>query len=1671
MNYSSMIARLTVVVIALALPGQIWTLSAEETSVVARSDSAQAIHDQLEEINLDIRHWQTRIRKALQMGKDPWPAMPPESQSVRDLLEHLEGKILGLESEDSEVLLRKVRALRIMAENVRMPTDKKRREASPPAVFPEKLSRPVPAGLKAAPANDDCVNALPIGFGTYTGSTVEATNDGEASCGSALYSPDVWFRFTASAYGSVHVDTLGSDYDTVLSIHTDCPGALSNQTECNDDSFGLTSSMSFYAYPGTSYLIRVSGFHGATGSYVLNIDRGATLTGSVTEAISGDPLEGISVVVMNSDGYHVNSDSTDASGVYVIDGLPSDTYYVATSSSPDHIDELYDDVSCADGPPTGCSVDAGTPVVLANGTTTGGIDFVLDRGGAISGSVVDSATGVAPPGSTNMRLYDGAGAYISTLSVYGSDYTVGGLEPGTYYLLASHSGYVDQVFDDLPCPGGSYTQCDATTGTPIAVALNSVVAGVDFSLQQLGSISGVVANSATAGPISGCLVTASNPTAGTSSAEYSDSGGVFLIGGLNQGDYYVKAACSGYVDELYDDIPCEVGDCTLADGVPVAVTTGGSTAGIDFALDPFGSIAGVVTEEASGALVQGIYVELWDEDGFYERNDYVGSLGDYSMAAMPGTHFVVADASQKFFGELYDGIDCAEGAPASCDVSSGTPVVVPVNTSIRGVDFDLSKRPVFTGVVSNATTGLPISGIEVVARLQSGAYEEYAFTGADGVFEFFSLDEGPYYFVTENADYKGYQDQLYEGIPCAEGWYACDSTQGTLVEDPEGDGASGIDFNLTALGSIEGTVRLLGQPIRSVDIDLYSVSGFREGSAYTDSDGRYSMTGLDAGDYYVVVEGSSTYLGQLYNDVICPGGPSVGCEFSDGTVVSVELDTVAAGIDFALDPAGTISGSVVDQSTGAAISGAIVRIWSDGPTRLNDRYSGYNGEFKFSGLAPGDFFLTAAKTDYVGELYSEIPCGDGWAASCDQWPGTPVSVSLGADVTGIEFTLLQRGSISGRVTASATGAPIDSAQVEVYSQSGSRDGTASSDSTGFFKVSALDSGDYFVVATKSGYIGEIFDGIAKPEAGFDPTVGHPVSVSYETETRHIDFSLEKPITIFGLVTDETTGATVTSGVVSLWNSDGSLRDTDSTNWEGGYSFSRLAEGSYFLSVSDPNDRFVSELYDDLPCPLGIPAGCDPQSGDPIIVSTGDQRRINFALVPNGGIKGVVRSQATGIAIRNIPISAVAAAGGMIVSASTSSSGEYRLEGLPAGTYYVYAPDRFGHRGDLYDAIPCPGGPPSGCTVTDGTPVVVNDTGLTSGIDFSLDRWGVITGSVTDAATGASVNGEVEAYRVGSWQLEDTADSSIFPGGLYELNGLEPGDYVILAREPGYTQQLYDGVECPGGPSNGACDFSDGTVVTVSLNVEMKGVDFSLSPSKGVISGTVFNEWSGLPVRYVYVELFREDGSSAGYGQTDESGAYRIESLEAATYFVATDQQYVNAFIQELYDDIPCFGGPPDGCDPTKGTPVVVPDSAEVSGVDFSLVPMQSGVRGVVTDAVSGTPLLGVLVDVWRRSDRSLVTTVAVSPSGVFFAELDAGVYNVSTANADGYIDEVWNGMLCIGGSAFSGACDPKEGRRIDVEDGNLTDGIDFHLDLYENLLFIDGFESGDTSMWLARTGG
>lgn len=118
-------------------------------------------------------------------------------------------------------------------------------------------------------ADDDLGSAF--GDSVASGNTTGGGDDYMSGC--AFYeTEDVSWRWTAPADGVYTIDTVGSSYDTMLSVETgECAGS---EIACNDDTVGTTSEVSVALLDGEEVVIHVEGWS-TTGDYILNVWSGA----------------------------------------------------------------------------------------------------------------------------------------------------------------------------------------------------------------------------------------------------------------------------------------------------------------------------------------------------------------------------------------------------------------------------------------------------------------------------------------------------------------------------------------------------------------------------------------------------------------------------------------------------------------------------------------------------------------------------------------------------------------------------------------------------------------------------------------------------------------------------------------------------------------------------------------------------------------------------------------------------------------------------------------------------------------------------------------------------------------------------------------------------------------------------------------------------------------------------------------------------------------------------------------------------------------------------------------------------------------------------------------------------------------------------------------------------
>ena len=129
----------------------------------------------------------------------------------------------------------------------------------------------------AAPSNDAFAAAISIsGWSTSaTGTNVAATREaGEPMHGGVtIETGSVWWKWTAPQSGTVRIDTIGSDFDTVLGVYTGTSLSALTPVASNDNAVGTyQSEASFAATAGTTYAIAVAGFNYWTGNIRLTIN-------------------------------------------------------------------------------------------------------------------------------------------------------------------------------------------------------------------------------------------------------------------------------------------------------------------------------------------------------------------------------------------------------------------------------------------------------------------------------------------------------------------------------------------------------------------------------------------------------------------------------------------------------------------------------------------------------------------------------------------------------------------------------------------------------------------------------------------------------------------------------------------------------------------------------------------------------------------------------------------------------------------------------------------------------------------------------------------------------------------------------------------------------------------------------------------------------------------------------------------------------------------------------------------------------------------------------------------------------------------------------------------------------------------------------------------------------
>ncbi len=168
----------------------------------------------------------------------------------------------------------------------------------------------------------------------------------------------------------------------------------------------------------------------------------------MTSSATGFPIAGIVVNFIDpTDQVVFTTGTTDVNGHYTTDGgTATGNVFAFTSNSAGYQNEVYTNGA---GNPHCLQCDVltvGTPIPVTIGNTTANIDFILDPGGKVTGTVTN--TSASPLPNILVDVADSTGNVVDEVTTDAlGNYISGGLPTGSYFAFTRKSkpfGLVDQ---------------------------------------------------------------------------------------------------------------------------------------------------------------------------------------------------------------------------------------------------------------------------------------------------------------------------------------------------------------------------------------------------------------------------------------------------------------------------------------------------------------------------------------------------------------------------------------------------------------------------------------------------------------------------------------------------------------------------------------------------------------------------------------------------------------------------------------------------------------------------------------------------------------------------------------------------------------------------------------------------------------------------------------------------------------------------------------------------------------------------------------------------------------------------------------------------------------------------------------------------------------------------
>ncbi|GAB4322369.1 MAG: hypothetical protein Kow0074_13860 [Candidatus Zixiibacteriota bacterium] len=883
-------------------------------------------------------------------------------------------------------------------------------------------------------------------------------------------------------------------------------------------------------------------------------------SGTVTDAMSGDPLAG---VLVSLSGASNRSAMSDANGQFLITNIIEGAYNVDLTLNgyeaiSDTLTLVDDDVSrdyemeqvvvrtTIAGTVTSAG-DAMTPIagamVILSGETAGQTStdaqghYQFDNVPPGFYSIVVSADGyqtvnrsfTVEPGKPEVQdfvlsllLYelsgtvtDGvtsqpiAGAAVAidgpvsdnTTTDSQGQYSFTGLPPGQYDLDVTANLYEPQSF--------VVTIVDSDTVQNAALT----------PIPQTTTISGTVRDDAQS-PISGATVTLSGPV---NRQTTTDTQGQFEFADVPAGGYTLGASAPGYTSDSRG--------ITAVAGVPLT--------GEDFTLSKLVySISGTVTDSVTGDAIAFATIDLSGPDS---QSTATNRSGQYSFGDLPAGQYTITVTADTYIGKSRN---------------------VTISTSSLTEDFVLAPVSVTTtlsGIVAEGPSGSqPIVGATIVL---SGTANGQTTTDAQGFYEFANIPEGDYTIDVTADGYVGEQraviisgaDPVVENFILSLELFTLTGTvsegSGATIPIPNATVAVVGPVDTQTTTDAQGTYTISDLPggeyemtvsapgfvtqNRTITVEapdpvvedfvlvqeVFTISGFVHDAATQDAISGATVTLQGP----VTRNGTSSSLG-VYQLSDVPSGTYTITVSAAGYATVVDTVTVAGAsitVNFLLSNFTTTISGTIKTTSGLALVGVSVTLTG---TMQDSTTTDSAGEYQFSGIQNGSYTLVASLSGFRAGV---------------------ANVTVAGSPVVQDFVLKASTTVTGMVGL-AGGDGVSGATIELV---GPENRMATTNAQGFYSITDVVEGEYTGTASLPGFISDT------------------KLISVADVPVVADFTLVPGTIVTGMVTDSMTGAPIAGAEITF---DGASDYVTVSAADGTFNLGTIPQGVYAVTIEATN---------------------------------------------------------------------------------------------------------------------------------------------------------------------------------------------------------------------------------------------------------------------------------------------------------------------------------------------------------------------------------------------------------------------------------------------------------------------------------------------------------------------